>query len=70
MIAQLTPDQTLAASPDTTAGTIQAASATAVKCACQEFRVNGFCEHLVYYAVAKIQAQRREMEPAILTKGG
>ena len=43
------------------ADAIQFVSVTALRCACQEFAVNGFCEHLVYYAVAKIQAHRGEV---------
>ena len=43
------------------ADALQFVTPTAVKCACQEFAVNGFCEHLVYYAVAKIQAHRGEV---------
>ena len=46
---------------DPPADAIQFVSVTALRCACQEFAVNGFCEHLVYYAVAKIQAHRGEV---------
>ena len=41
--------------------TIQTVSPTALRCACRELAVNHYCEHLVYYTVAKIQAHRGEV---------
>ena len=36
--------------------TIQVITPTALRCACDEYRVNRFCAHMVYYTVAKIEA--------------
>ena len=43
------------------ADALQFVTPTALRCACHEFAVNGFCEHLVFYCIAKIQAQREEV---------
>ncbi len=43
------------------ADALQFVTPTAVKCACDEFKHFGFCEHLVYYTVAKIQTHRKEV---------
>ncbi len=47
------------ATTDAQTPTLQAVSPTALRCACSEFATNGFCAHLVYYGVAKIQAHRK-----------
>lgn len=60
MIATLTPTTT--AHTDTQ--TIEFISPTALRCHCQEYRVNHFCLHLVYYMVAKIQAFRAQQYSA------
>lgn len=54
MLATLTHTHTDAA--NISAETIQVVTPTALRCACEEYRVNRFCAHLVYYTAAKILA--------------
>ncbi len=54
MIATVTHTKT--DTPNVSAETIQVVTPTALRCACDEYRVNRFCAHMVYYTAAKILA--------------
>jgi len=56
MLQTIAPKPSMNPNAEPIARTIEFVTPNALRCHCPEYRVNGFCVHLVYYTAAKIAA--------------